>query len=214
MARIDLTVEIPPLPEGFSGTPDELFTFFKENALFYIDGDAPAGQIGGARPTEDVGVFYDINGVETFRDGKYQPSSDVPIGTLLPWASGSTTPPANYLLADGRSILRADYAELFQVIGITWGTPESPTTFSLPDLRGRYPVGSGIGDYKYQGIIGRMRELIAGAYGGYEWVVRVTGFAPGAPITSMKTIAPHPATVNYLSVQSPAVAVPYIIRYR
>jgi len=49
-----------------------------------------------------------------------------------------------WLVCDGRSLLRADYPELFEIIGTSFGS-ENSDSFSLPDYRGRVPgaVGSG-----------------------------------------------------------------------
>lgn len=69
----------------------------------------------------------------------------VPVGTVLPFA-GSTAP-EGWLLCDGRStgILRATYANLFAVIGTTYGAGDGSTTFNLPDALGRTIVGAGAG---------------------------------------------------------------------
>lgn len=55
------------------------------------------------------------------------------------------TPPAGWLLCDGSAVSRADYATLFAAIGETWGAGDGSTTFNLPDLRGRAPIGAGTG---------------------------------------------------------------------
>jgi microcystin-dependent protein len=47
------------------------------------------------------------------------------------------------LLADGSAVSRTTFAALFAVIGTTYGAGDSSTTFNLPDLRGRTPVGVG-----------------------------------------------------------------------
>ena len=58
----------------------------------------------------------------------------VPIGALVPFAGA--TPPTNWLLAYGQSLVRADYLELAAALGIVSGT-----NFTLPDLRGRTVAG-------------------------------------------------------------------------
>lgn len=211
---MDITVQIPPLPEGWSGTPDELLQYFADNLLFQGDGENPSGQVGGTRPTQDVGLWYGTTSIERYIDGKYRPISDVPIGALMPWAATLATMPENYLLCDGRSLSRTDYADLFAVISTTWGN-ESPTTFNLPDLRGRSPVGAGTGDYKYQNMVGRMEELTAGSYGGVEWITRKTLYT-NAPKQSMKDLLGtiDPAKSKYASVQPPMIIMPWIIRHR
>lgn len=58
---------------------------------------------------------------------------------------GGTTPPGGWKKCDGSAISRADYSALFNVIGTTWGSGNGTTTFNLPDLRGRAPIGAGQG---------------------------------------------------------------------
>ena len=57
------------------------------------------------------------------------------------WYAGNTTP-TGYLLCDGSAISRTDYAELFGVIGTTYGTGDGSTTFNLPNLIGRFAEGA------------------------------------------------------------------------
>lgn len=63
----------------------------------------------------------------------------VPTGALSGYA-GSTAP-AGWLLCQGQAVSRADYADLFDLLGTTYGAGNGSTTFNLPDLRGRAPVG-------------------------------------------------------------------------
>lgn len=65
--------------------------------------------------------------------------SDTPIGAGMLWYSN--TPPAGYLLCDGTAVSRSDYAKLFAIIGTTYGNGNGSTTFNLPDLRQRFPMG-------------------------------------------------------------------------
>jgi microcystin-dependent protein len=64
--------------------------------------------------------------------------SDTPIGAGMLWYTN--TAPAGWLIADGSSLNRADYPKLFSVIGTTYGSA-SGTTFNVPDLRQRFPMG-------------------------------------------------------------------------
>ena len=63
------------------------------------------------------------------------------IGEVILFA-GSTSPDVRWLLCDGASVLRADYPDLFAVIGTTYGAVDG-AHFSLPDLRDRVPMGVG-----------------------------------------------------------------------
>ena len=49
--------------------------------------------------------------------------------------------PAGWLICDGSAISRTTYSKLFEVIGQTYGAGDGNTTFNLPDMRGRVPVG-------------------------------------------------------------------------
>tara|TARA_Y100001937_G_scaffold34011_1_gene48556 strand:+ start:2035 stop:2649 length:615 start_codon:yes stop_codon:yes gene_type:complete len=61
------------------------------------------------------------------------------VGTIKPW--GKATAPAGYVLCDGSAISRSTFADLFAVIGTTYGAGDSSTTFNVPDLQGRFPQG-------------------------------------------------------------------------
>lgn len=68
-------------------------------------------------------------------------SPPIPTGTLHAFAGA--TAPLGYLLCDGTAVSRTTYASLYAVISTTYGAGDGSTTFNLPDLRGRVPVGSG-----------------------------------------------------------------------
>ena len=52
--------------------------------------------------------------------------------------------PANWNFCDGRFLSINQYNALFALIGTTYGG-DGKTTFALPDLRGRLPIGQGTG---------------------------------------------------------------------
>jgi microcystin-dependent protein len=56
-------------------------------------------------------------------------------------AFGGGTAPRGHLLCDGAAVSRTTYADLFSAIGTTYGVGDNSTTFNLPDLRGRFPLG-------------------------------------------------------------------------
>lgn len=62
-----------------------------------------------------------------------------PVGALLAWTTVAA--PVGFLLCDGLAVSRATYAALFAVIGETYGVGDGSTTFNVPDLRGRVPLG-------------------------------------------------------------------------
>ena len=80
--------------------------------------------------------------VKAYIDG----GGDVPVGTkivptggILPY--GGATAPSYFLLCDGSAVSRATYADLFGVISTTYGVGDGATTFNVPNLQGRFPLG-------------------------------------------------------------------------
>lgn len=64
-----------------------------------------------------------------------------PIGSVVQWAGAAGSPPTNWLLCDGQAVNRTTYANLFALIGTTYGAGDGSTTFNLPNYKGRVPVG-------------------------------------------------------------------------
>lgn len=73
--------------------------------------------------------------------------------------SVAATAPPGWLACDGSSVLRSQYASLFTVIGTAFGSVDG-THFTLPDFRGRAPVGVGNGD-----ATGHTNHIFATKYG-------------------------------------------------
>lgn len=67
----------------------------------------------------------------------------VPTGTIM--YSLTLNMGDGWLLADGSEVSRTTYAALFSEIGTRYGDGDASTTFNLPDLRGRSPIGAGVG---------------------------------------------------------------------
>ena len=63
----------------------------------------------------------------------------VPSGTVSQTAR--STAPTGYLLCDGSAVSRTTYSSLFDAIGIAYGAGDNSTTFNIPNLKGRIPVG-------------------------------------------------------------------------
>jgi microcystin-dependent protein len=49
------------------------------------------------------------------------------------------------MLCDGSAISRTLYPDLFALLGTTWGAGDGSSTFNLPDFRGRFLLGAGLG---------------------------------------------------------------------
>ncbi len=65
--------------------------------------------------------------------------ADAPVGSIQ--AYGGATAPWGWLLCQGQAVSRATYAELFGVIGTSFGAGDGSTTFNVPDLRGKTTFG-------------------------------------------------------------------------
>jgi len=89
-------------------------------------------------------------------------TEQMPVGTILMWAGGSTTTatyttadvPTGFLLCDGTAVSRTTYLDLFTAIDIRYGNGDTSTTFNLPNLIAFAPVGSKTASAKTNGIRG------------------------------------------------------------
>lgn len=81
--------------------------------------------------------------------------SDPFIGQITIFAGNYA--PEGWSICNGSTLSVNDYAPLFSLIGYTYGG-NGATTFALPDLRGRLPIGSGTGpklsSYKLGDVVG------------------------------------------------------------
>ena len=75
-----------------------------------------------------------------------------PIGSIFMYASN--TIPSKWLLCNGQEINREEYSNLFSIIGTTYGEGDGETTFNLPNLKGRVPVGIDDNDYDFD-VLGK-----------------------------------------------------------
>lgn len=63
----------------------------------------------------------------------------VPAGITVSYVG--TSAPAGWLLCDGNAVSRTTYATLYAIIGTAYGVGDGSTTFNVPNLKGRVPVG-------------------------------------------------------------------------
>jgi len=152
----------------------------------------------------------------------------IPIGGIIPFAgpiSAFSDIPSGYLLCDGSEIAQGIYPELFTRIGYTYGTGVNPSTFKLPDLRGRFPLGldnmdngltvndvSGVAVDAGGGIANRVTSSSArslGGTGGFEIIeTDNVAFGSGTQFASTTGAGPY----ENLNVMNPYIAMHYLIR--
>ncbi len=120
---------------------------------------------------------------------------------------GGSAVPAGWLACDGAAVSRATYATLFAAVGTTHGAGDGVTTFNVPDLRGRVPVGAGAAT-----AVTTARS--AGQQFGVEAVASSIGGTFGAgPVTPAVTNYSTFAHVHAVSTLQPSDVLLFIIRY-
>lgn len=114
----------------------------------YTDAGSSVGDIVIVRPTtqwaDNVWAVLDKSLND---DGSPKTTSLNPPGIIAPFAGSSA--PTDWLLCDGSAVSRTTYANLYTAISTTFGSGDGSTTFNVPDLRGRTPVGVGSNTWKF-----------------------------------------------------------------
>ncbi len=98
--------------------------------LFSSDTNIPTGTLQYNRTTR---VFEEWNGSTWVAMRVEQP------GIIKSFAG--TSAPVGHLLCDGAAVSRTTYAALFSAVGTTYGAGDGSTTFNLPNMKGRFPLG-------------------------------------------------------------------------
>lgn len=128
----------------------------------------------------------------------------VPVGSMTAYAG--TIAPAGWLLCDGTAVSRSLYADLFSVISTTFGSGDGSTTFNLPDLRGRVPVG-----LDNLGGVDAGRLSVAntlGGSGGAETHTLTTGEIPSHTHANTATVSSDSAGTPSGTISSDSAGTP------
>ncbi|MBN2542541.1 tail fiber protein [bacterium] len=121
---------------GIYGEADDGFAGYFEGTKSYFSGDVGIGE-------ENPSAKLEVNGRIKDKTGYV-----MPVGTILPY--GGSSAPEGWFLCNGSSTDSATYLELFNVIGYNYGG--SGSSFNLPDLRGRIPVGKSTSDSEFDNL--------------------------------------------------------------
>lgn len=83
----------------------------------------------------------------------------LPTGAMCMWSTNAA--PSGFLLCQGQAVSRTTYSTLFGVIGTTYGNGDGATTFNVPNMKGRLPVGldSADGDFDLLGELGGQKTV-------------------------------------------------------
>lgn len=115
--------------------------------LDVVQGTAGAGPPALPADTIPLGIVtVPANAIGITRvddDRRWARAAGVHAGDIK--ATGRQSSPAGWLPCDGRTLARAEFPDLFAAIGTSYGAGDGYSTFRIPDLRARFPVGTGSG---------------------------------------------------------------------
>lgn len=88
------------------------------------------------------------------------PTGDtLPVGSISAYSGENI--PTNWLKCNGQAVSRADYPELFNTIGTTYGSGDGSTTFNLPNISERVIVGNnGDGEFSLGNTGGEKEHIL------------------------------------------------------
>lgn len=105
-------------------------------------------------------------------DEKVSASTVVPAGAVMFF--GVKSIPDGWLLCNGANVSRTTYANLFAAIGTNFGSGNGSTTFTLPNLSGRFIEGTtstgSVGNTYSAGL-----PNITGSHNGTPWINQASG---------------------------------------
>ncbi len=103
---------------------------------------ATSAQINSGTATGSTGAVLAVT-PDALAASNYGSANIPPPGLISPY--GGASAPTGWLLCDGSAVSRSTYAALFAIVSTTYGAGDAATTFNVPDLRGRVPIGTGTG---------------------------------------------------------------------
>lgn len=129
IAEIDALANFTYLQGGFYAVHVEddghLYAYYDE-----ADNPPPLSLNGGR-------LYYTVNDDNVLDLGRV---NSMPAGVMTQYAGEE--PPDGWLMCDGSLVSREDYSALFYAIGTTYGEGDGESTFAIPDMRGRFALGS------------------------------------------------------------------------
>lgn len=129
IAEIDALANFTYLKGGFYAVHTEddghLYAYYDDEE------NPPPLSLNGGR------LYYTVNEDNVLDLGRV---NAMPAGSMMQYAGQEA--PDGWLMCDGSVVSREEYSALFDAIGTTYGTGDGSTTFALPDMRGRFALGS------------------------------------------------------------------------
>ncbi len=177
-------------PQGYAN-PDNFHVAYYDGAIWNTHLDIlPNGNVGVNIPVPAAKL--DINGdlrIRTIPNGASTEqtlvvdgagfvkkiASPSPAGEVITFAGN--TAPAGFLMCDGSAVDRTTYANLFAVIGTTYGAGNGTSTFNLPDLRGEFIRGFDAGRGIDTGrALGTWQKGSLSSSGNFNSIIRYQSF--------------------------------------
>lgn len=124
IARVRLQTSTTSITEAIL---DDIRDLRSLGSLDVLDEDTLSSDSAVAVPTQQsVKAYVDLRAT---------------VGEVKMFAGSAASVPSGWLPCDGSAISRTTFAALFSAIGTIWGVGDGSTTFNIPDLRGRAPIG-------------------------------------------------------------------------
>ena len=170
------------------------------------------------------GLVKSVNGINADASGNVQLGSLGNSGAItgeIKWFAFNTAP-NGYLVCNGANVSRETYADLFAVIGTTFGSGDGSTTFALPNLIDKFAQGSTtVGTVKNAGLpnitggLGESSQRISGAfYGDNNWAYGVpSGDSKKSQYIGFNASRSSPIYGRSSTVQPPALTLLPCIKY-
>ena len=149
-AKIDegWTAEKPPFQteNWLQNRTDEWFQHMEERGTPEWDANIIYLKGGRVYYQEEVWqslIDANLGNAPVAGEGNWIPIGELhtPPGTIVAWAGSAS--PSGWLLCAGTAISRTANARLFSFIGTTYGAGDGATTFNIPNLIDRVPIGAG-----------------------------------------------------------------------
>jgi microcystin-dependent protein len=141
---VDLTADYPEITDGYISEDVIPITIATKTYADTAASTAVSNVIDSSPNTLDTlnelaaALGDDPNFATTITSLIAEKMSNVP-GMISQYAG--TTSPNGWMICDGSEVSRTTYSALYSAIGNSYGSGNGSTTFNLPNLKGRVPVG-------------------------------------------------------------------------
>jgi microcystin-dependent protein len=187
--------------------------------------------VGGTPPSRQMWDFLQKKNDEKAQWLYLNVVQGIPVGVVQAYAGN--TVPDGWLLCDGSAVSRTDYADLYAVIGTTYGLGNGSTTFNLPNLTDKFIQGNATSGTEHSaGLPNITGQYVSCGFPNIainlNYIGAFSGFNGGS--TDLTTISTSGSTNNgyttqfdasrsstiygnSATVQPPALTMQYIIKY-